>query len=91
MRWVDRWRATSTLTPLALQGYYGVLAKAGRWLAAEHPEVAGVDSAGTVPPSTGTSSWPQHLHDVGRHWAVADGRSVDQRTAIAALLGRCER
>ncbi|MDN5917910.1 MAG: site-specific integrase [Pseudonocardia sp.] len=44
MRWVDRWRTTSTLTPPTLQGYYGVLAKADRWLAAEHPEVTGPDS-----------------------------------------------
>ncbi|WP_219417974.1 tyrosine-type recombinase/integrase [Pseudonocardia nigra] len=41
MRWVDRWRATSTLTPRALQGYYGVLAKVGRWLATEHTGITG--------------------------------------------------
>ena len=43
MTWVDKdkWAATSTLTPRVRQNYHGQLAKAGRWLAAEHPEISG--------------------------------------------------
>jgi hypothetical protein len=41
MIWVDKWAATSTLTPRVRQSYHGQLAKAGRWLAAEHPEITG--------------------------------------------------
>jgi integrase len=37
--WVERWHATSTLTPKVRGTTRGVLAKAGRWLAAEHPAV----------------------------------------------------
>ncbi|MFI6358639.1 hypothetical protein ACIBJF_39925 [Streptomyces sp. NPDC050743] len=37
--WVERWYATSTLTPKIRRSYRSVLAKIGRWLAAEHPEV----------------------------------------------------
>ncbi len=37
--WVERWYATSTLTPKIRMSYRSVLAKIGRWLAAEHPEV----------------------------------------------------
>jgi len=38
-QWVERWYATSALTPKIRAGYRSVLAKIGRWLAAEHPEV----------------------------------------------------
>ncbi|MET8878782.1 tyrosine-type recombinase/integrase [Nocardia sp. NPDC004604] len=38
-QWVDRWAATSTLTPKVRAGYRSVLAKLGRWLAAEHPDI----------------------------------------------------
>lgn len=37
--WVERWHATSTLTPRVRASYRSVLAKIGRWLAAEHPDV----------------------------------------------------
>ncbi|MBV9452397.1 MAG: tyrosine-type recombinase/integrase [Streptosporangiaceae bacterium] len=37
--WVDRWYATSTLTPKVRGIFRSVLAKLGRWLVAEHPEV----------------------------------------------------
>ncbi len=37
--WVERWHATSTLTPDIRRGYRSVLAKIGRWLTAEHPEI----------------------------------------------------
>jgi integrase len=36
---VERWYATSTLSPKIRAGYRSVLAKVGRWLAVEHPEV----------------------------------------------------
>jgi len=38
---VERWHATSTLTPLVRGVFRVVLAKAGRWMAAEHPEITG--------------------------------------------------
>jgi integrase len=37
--WVERWHATSTLAPLTRGIYRVVLAKMGRWLAGEHPEI----------------------------------------------------
>jgi len=39
-RWVDRWYATSTLTPRVRGGVRATLFKVGRWLEAEHPEAA---------------------------------------------------
>jgi integrase len=38
--WVDRWYATSTLTPRARGGIRSNLLKAGRWAEAEYPEAA---------------------------------------------------
>jgi hypothetical protein len=40
MAWVERWYDTSTLTPTVRHEYRGILAKVGRWLAAEQPAVA---------------------------------------------------
>lgn len=37
--WVERWHATSTLTPKVRGIVRTIAAKAGRWLAAEHPEI----------------------------------------------------
>ena len=37
-QWVDRWHATSTLTPRTRRNVRAKLLKVGRWLAAEHPE-----------------------------------------------------
>jgi integrase len=37
-QWVDRWHATSTLTPRARGSVRAILFKVGRWLQAEHPE-----------------------------------------------------
>ncbi|MEU7835651.1 tyrosine-type recombinase/integrase [Nonomuraea sp. NPDC049129] len=37
--WVERWYATSTLTPKVRASYRAVLSKIGRWLVAEHPDV----------------------------------------------------
>jgi integrase len=39
-QWVDRWHATSTLTPRSRGSVRSNLLKVGRWLAAEHPESA---------------------------------------------------
>jgi hypothetical protein len=39
-QWVDRWHATSTLTPGARGSNRANLLKTGRWLEAEHPEAA---------------------------------------------------
>jgi len=37
--WVERWHATSPLTPKVRAIIRSIVAKAGRWLAAEHPEI----------------------------------------------------
>ena len=37
--WVERWHATSALTPRVRAIIRTIVAKAGRWLAAEHPEI----------------------------------------------------
>jgi len=37
--WVERWHATSTLTPRVRAIVRCLMAKAGRWLAAEYPEI----------------------------------------------------
>jgi integrase len=37
--WVQRWHDTSTLTPKVRDIIRTLMAKAGRWLAAEHPEI----------------------------------------------------
>jgi integrase len=38
-QWVERWHATSTLTPRVRSIGRCIMAKAGRWLAAEHPKI----------------------------------------------------
>jgi hypothetical protein len=38
-RWVERWHATSTLTPRVRSIVRCIMAKAGRWLAAEHTDI----------------------------------------------------
>jgi len=37
--WIERWHATSTLTPKVRGIFRGTMAKAGRWLADQHPEI----------------------------------------------------
>ncbi len=37
--WVERWHTTSTLTPKVRATIRTLVAKAGRWLAAEHPDI----------------------------------------------------
>lgn len=37
--WIERWYATSTLTPKVRAMIRTITAKSGRWLAAEHPEI----------------------------------------------------
>ena len=41
VEWVERWHATSALTPKTRGIYRTTLAQIGRWLAAEHPDVTG--------------------------------------------------
>ncbi len=38
--WVERWHATSTVTPKVRAIIRSIMAKAGRWLAAEHPQIS---------------------------------------------------
>lgn len=38
-QWVERWHATATLAPVTRNIYRVVLAKMGRWLAVEHPDI----------------------------------------------------
>jgi integrase len=38
-QWVERWHATSPLTPKVRAIIRTIMAKAGRWLAAEHPQI----------------------------------------------------
>ena len=40
MTWVDRWFATSTLTPEVRREYRSILAKTGRWLTSDQPHIA---------------------------------------------------
>jgi integrase len=37
--WIERWHATSTLTPKVRRLIRTIMGKAGRWLAVEHPEI----------------------------------------------------
>jgi integrase len=37
--WIERWHATSALTPRVRATVRTIMAKAGRWLAAEHPQI----------------------------------------------------
>ncbi len=37
--WIERWQATSTLTPKVRGTIRTIMAKTGRWLAVEHPEI----------------------------------------------------
>jgi integrase len=41
--WVERWYTTSTLTPKVRATIRTLIAKTGRWLAAEHPEITEPD------------------------------------------------
>ena len=60
--WVERWHATSPLTPKVRAIIRTIVAKAGRWLAAEHPEITEPGQwtretcAAWVEPSTGWRS-----------------------------------
>ena len=37
--WIERWHATSALSPRVRAAVRTIMAKAGRWLAAEHPDI----------------------------------------------------
>lgn len=38
--WCQRWLETTTMAPASREGFYYLLLKAGRWLAARHPEAS---------------------------------------------------
>jgi hypothetical protein len=42
-RYVERWHATSTISPKARKGYYQKLLIVGRWVTLTHPEAASPD------------------------------------------------
>ena len=75
--WVERWYATSTLTPRVRATIRTRMAKAGRWLAAEHPEI------------TEPSQWTRQTCAA---WVAAVDRMrvgdhVQRRDGLAAHVG----
>jgi hypothetical protein len=78
MAWIDRWFATSTLTPEVRREYRGILAKTGRWLAAELP--------GTTTPADWTretcAAW------VARVTRIRVGDYAQRRVGLSGRLGQ---
>ena len=78
MAWIDRWVATSTLTPDIRREYRGILAKAGRWLTAEQPAV--------ITPADWTretcAAW------VARVTRLGVGDYAQRRAGLASRLGQ---
>lgn len=80
--WVERWHATSTLTPKVRAIVRTVMAKAGRWLLAEHPQI--------TDPSQWTratcAAWVAAIDRmcVGDYVQRTDGLSARAGTPIAA-------
>ena len=75
--WVERWYATSTLTPRVRATIRTQMAKAGRWLVAEHPEI------------TEPSQWTRQTCAA---WVAAVDRMrvgdhVQRRDCLAARVG----
>ncbi|WP_326742678.1 hypothetical protein [Streptomyces sp. NBC_01768] len=84
---VERWHDTSTLTPKVRGGFRSIVAKAGRWLAAEHPEI--------VEPAQWTretcAAWVAALDrmTVGEHVQRPGGtRQARRQTAVPSHEGR---
>ena len=74
--WIERWYATSTLTPKVRATFRRTMSKAGRWLAAEHPEI------------TEPGHWtPADLRRVGRGRGPDEGRGA-RRSGTAGLSER---
>lgn len=78
MAWVERWYDTSTLTPTVRREYRGILAKVGRWLAAEQPAVV-------APPD-----WTREVCAawVARVTRAGIGDYAQRRVGLAGRLGR---
>jgi integrase len=75
---VDRWCATSTLTPEVRREYRSILAKAGRWLAAEQPAV------------TSPADWTRETCAawVARVVRTGIGDFAQRRVGLAGRVGR---
>lgn len=76
--WVERWQATSTLSPRGRSIIRTIAAKMGRWLAAEHPEI------------TEPSQWTRQTCAA---WGAAVDRMrvgdyVQRRDALGTRAGR---
>jgi integrase len=76
--WCRRWLETSTAAPKTRRGWYLLLLKGGRWLAATHPEV------------TAPTQWTREL--VAAYVAAVDRMTIGQwgqaRKLAPAVVGR---
>jgi integrase len=87
--WVERWYATSTLTPKVRASVRNIMAKAGRWLAAEHPEITepGHWTRATCAAWVAVVDWMSVGDWVQRHDALGDraGTPISPRTKAQNL------
>ena len=75
--WIERWHATSTLTPRVRATIRTQMAKTGRWLAAEHPEI-------TEPGQWTRATCAEWVAAVDR---MTVGDYVQRRECLAARAG----
>jgi integrase len=75
--WIERWHATSTLTPRVRATIRIQMAKTGRWLAAEHPEI-------TEPGQWTRATCAEWVAAVDR---LTVGDYVQRREGLAARAG----
>ena len=75
--WIERWYATSTLTPKVRAIIRTIMAKAGRWLVVEHPEI-------TQPSEWSRQTCAAWVAAVDR---MAVGDYVQRRDALAGRSG----
>ncbi len=75
--WIERWYATSTLTPKVRAIIRTIMAKAGRWLVVEHPEI-------TQPSEWSRQTCAAWVAAVDR---MAVGDYVQRRDALAGRAG----
>ena len=76
--WVERWHATSTLTPKVRSIIRTIMAKAGRWLAATHPDI-------TEPAQWTRQTCASWVAAIDR---MSVGDYVQRRDALAGREGR---
>ena len=76
--WVERWHATSTLTPKVRRIVRTIMAKTGRWLAAEHPDI-------TEPSQWTRATCAAWVAAVDR---MSVGDYVQRRDAVGAREGK---